>query len=82
MPRKVAISWTRARGLLIAVALIGGPALPASSADPSPPRANERSHPEADKINQSNPRVHHAGPGAPLTGKVFVPPALDKGKGK
>lgn len=55
---------------------------PSRAADPPPQRNADRAHPEAEKINQANPRVMHAGPGVPLTGAVFVPPSAEKNKKK
>ena len=66
-------------------ALLAGAALlasvPAAAADPPPPTVRgvvDRPHPDAAKINQSNSRVIHAGPGTPLTGAIHVPPAQAK----
>jgi hypothetical protein len=39
---------------------------------------NDGSHPDAKRINQSNARVVHAGPGAPMRGSVHVAPAQAK----
>lgn len=75
MRRKVAFGWSFASAVLVAASL-------AFAADPPPNRGADRAHPDADKINQANPRVRHAGPGTPLTGSVFTPPSAAKGKGK
>ncbi len=54
--------------------------LPAFGADSPAATAKgaDRTHPEAGKINQANPRVIHAGPGAPINGAIFKPPAPGK----
>lgn len=81
MPRKVV-------PLRLAVVIVGSfcvgllAAAAALAADPPPQRNADRAHPEAEKINQANPRVMHAGPGVPLTGTVFVPPSVEKSKKK
>lgn len=64
----------------LGVGLLASPA--ALAADPPPQRNADRAHPEAEKINQANPRVKHAGPGVPLTGSVFLPPSVEKSKKK
>jgi hypothetical protein len=86
MPRMIA-SPQRRRGVLwsaLAVAAAMWSIAPAAGADPAPPPARggaDRPHPDAAKINQTNSRVIHAGPGTPLTGAIHVPPAQAK-KGK
>lgn len=81
MPRKVV-------SLRLAAVIVGSlcvgllAATQSRAADPPPQRNADRAHPEAEKINQANPRVMHAGPGVPLTGSVFLPPSVEKSKKK
>jgi hypothetical protein len=62
--------------VLVALA-IGAPAR-ASNAPPAKGAGANRAHPEAAKINRTNPRVIHAGPGTPFIGGVFTPPGAGK----
>ena len=64
---------------LAALALVlAVPVTAARAADPPPSRGVDRPHPDAAKINQTNSRVIHSGPGVPLTGAIHVPPAQAK----
>jgi len=62
--------------LLLLVGPIPGPAI-AQTTD-SQGRTVDSTHPAAKRINQANPRVIHAGPGAPAAGSIHVSPAQAK----
>lgn len=38
----------------------------------------DNTHHESRRVNQTNTRAIHAGPGAPTVGSVFVPPTQEK----
>jgi len=42
----------------------------------------DNTHSESRRVNQTNTRAIHAGPGAPALGSVFVPPAQEKREGR
>jgi hypothetical protein len=42
----------------------------------------DSTHSESRRVNQTNTRAIHAGPGAPAVGTVFVPPAQEKREGR
>jgi hypothetical protein len=50
-------------------------AVPAWANDPRPNSGAPKLSPEAEKLNQRNPHVFHAGPGRPLEGSVYVAPS-------
>lgn len=58
---------------LFALGLAAGDA---RAEDPRPNSAPPKVNKDADNINAANPRVFHAGPGKPLQGTVWVPPAV------
>ena len=43
--------------------------------DPRQNTAAPKLSPEAEKLNQRNPHVFHAGPGRPLEGVVYIAPS-------
>ncbi|MCM0018859.1 MAG: hypothetical protein NBV67_02595 [Tagaea sp.] len=43
--------------------------------DPRPNTGAPKLSPEAEKLNQRNPHVFHAGPGRPLEGSVYIAPS-------
>jgi hypothetical protein len=43
---------------------------------------SDNTHSESRRVNQTNTRAIHAGPGAPAVGSVFVPPAQEKRDGR
>jgi hypothetical protein len=43
--------------------------------DPRPNTGAPKLSPEAEKLNQRNPHVYHAGSGRPLEGKVYIAPS-------
>jgi hypothetical protein len=43
--------------------------------DPRPNTGAPKLSPEAEKLNQRNVNVFHAGPGRPLEGKVYIAPS-------
>jgi hypothetical protein len=62
-----------------ALLLAAGPGFPALASEPPPKsKGATRAHPDAAKINSGNPRVIHAGPGAPYIGGRFTPPGSGK----
>ena len=63
------------RFLVLLMALAGFAAAPAWANDPRPNTAAPKLSPEAEKLNQRNPHVYHAGPGRPLEGSVYVAPS-------
>jgi hypothetical protein len=67
----------RAVGMVLVALAIGVPAR-GSDAPPAKGGGASRAHPDAAKINRTNPRVIHAGPGAPFIGGVFTPPGAGR----
>ena len=61
-------------------ALSSSPAAAQQREGASPPSSAKKddTHPDARLLNQSNPRVVHAGPGAPMRGTVHVAPVQAK----
>jgi hypothetical protein len=55
---------------------LGVAAADARAEDPRPNSAPPKVNKDADNINAANPRVFHAGPGKPLQGTIWVPPAV------
>ena len=65
---------------LAGAALASDPAAAQQQDAAPPPSAAKKAgtHPDARLVNQSNARVVHAGPGAPMRGSVHVSPAQAK----
>jgi hypothetical protein len=63
------------RYLVVFMALATFAASPAFANDPRPNTAAPKVNPEAEKLNQRNPHVFHAGPGRPLEGSVYIAPS-------
>jgi hypothetical protein len=65
---------------LAGAALASDPAAAQQQDAAPPPSAAKKdgTHPDARLVNQSNARVVHAGPGAPMRGSVHVSPAQAK----
>jgi hypothetical protein len=63
------------RYLVFLMALAAFAASPAFANDPRPNSGAPKLSPEAEKLNQRNPHVFHAGPGRPLEGSVYVAPS-------
>jgi hypothetical protein len=78
--------FRQVRLLAVVVLALAGAALSSSPAaaqqqDAAPPPSSAKkdgTHPDARLLNQSNARVVHAGPGAPMRGTVHVAPAQAK----
>ena len=63
------------RYLVVLTALTALAAAPAWANDPRPHSGAPKLNPDAEKLNQRNPNVFHAGPGRPLEGSVYVAPS-------
>lgn len=63
------------RYLVFLMALATFAASPAWAQDSRPNSGAPKLSPEAEKLNQRNPHVYHAGPGRPLEGSVYVAPS-------
>jgi hypothetical protein len=63
------------RNLVIFAVMAAVWTVPAWAADPRPNTAPPKVNVEAEKLNQRNPHVFHAGPGRPLEGSVYVAPS-------
>jgi hypothetical protein len=68
----------RALAVLLLLAS-AAPAAPARAADPVTKFEPDKLNPEAKKVNERNPAVIHAGPGAPVAGQRYEPPKAGKG---
>jgi hypothetical protein len=76
--RMIRILSRSAALLLMAIAF----AAPAFASEPEKGKApgGATANPEANAINQRNPRVIHAGPGKPTVGDTYVPAGVAKEK--
>ena len=63
------------RILVVLMAMASLAAAPAWANDPRPNSGAPKLSPEAEKLNQRNPNVYHAGPGRPPEGSVYVAPS-------
>jgi hypothetical protein len=63
------------RILVVLMAMASLAAAPAWANDPRPNSGSPKLSPEAEKLNQRNPNVFHAGPGRPPEGSVYVAPS-------
>lgn len=78
MPCMVVLRRLAGVALVLVVVLALSVAAQASDPPPAQVKGADRPHPDAAKINQSNSRVIHAGPGAPIAGAIFTPPGPGK----
>lgn len=69
--------------LVVAIAISApSPSARAQDAGAGAAGKTDNTHPESRRVNQTNTRAIHAGPGTPAVGSVFVPPALEKREGR
>ena len=74
---------TQCAAFVLAVAATGvAPLAAAQEAGAGVSGKSDNTHSESRRVNQTNTRAIHAGPGAPAVGSVFVPPAQEKRDGR